>query len=425
MHRFRIARRIPAGPLFRSIGEICQTELKKEQVVRVPGAKVVMADYRALLHDFPHLRSREFREEYKTNFCGHCADPDFCPDAIDAWLVANAAVVSSAQAQPNSVNSPFKYDPAHLGAYRPPGYGRALVVPVTHRHFSGAGLLDVKGAGVAPSRVPSHDEHSSGLEYLGVAIADFIYGWIIERIFARTVPGYTTVPVYAVIDLGFDIVGGWHGTAPAGIHVRRAHRRAANGYQMVLSGSDAERVQLQIEMLLRMFGLTSTNPGSSFTITRQDGVPIVSFGGKQLPCDNEGSHAKATHLADKLRGSNLELLNIQLTEGASWAPKAAQMYDFGHISARRSFDTPFATNTQDTHFAVGRIVLPSDAGFLQPDPTLRVSPFMYHRHSVNALGFYFAQAHRQGTALRSTLENAVRRAVLAAVRPGCPGLELA
>ena len=418
MHRTRILRRTPPGPLHRHILELCADTPSPEQVVHVSTAKVVLANYAAITNDFPYLRSREFKERYSGYFCPSChRDELSCNDAIDQWIIDNAAFISLQQTSSNSVNSKIVHDESVERAFRPPGYGRALVVPVnTGQSNEGAGLLDIKGAGVAPGRTPSHDAYSNGLEYLGVAIADFFYGWLIDKIFARTVPGYWTVPIYAVLDLGFDITGGWHGTAPAGLHVRRAHRRNSNGYQVVMSGSENELVQLQIEMLLRSFGLTSTNAGTSFEVLKTNGENRLHFGGKVINYSSELERKRGHEIANLIQGSRLEMINIQLMHGATWEPRYAQMYDFGHISARGRFLLPTASTAQDRYLEIGHIICPDHPAYIHPDPGLRVDPDLFHRHSVNALGFYFAQGYREGRIERATVENAVRIGIMQAFK---------
>ena len=418
MNRNRISRRVPAGPLYRDVRDLYGKELNREKAVHVPNARVVIANYTALCRDFPYLGSEKFLKVYSTDACSLCQrDGLLCTNAIDKWLVENAAIVSLRQTTANTVNSQIEHAAALKYAYRPPAYGRALVVPVDYGGVAeGAGLFDLKGAGVAPNRTPSHKDHSNGLEYLGVAIADFFYGWLIDRIFARTVPGYSTVPVYAVLDLGFDITGGWHGTAPAGLHVRRAHRRTAHGYQMVLSGSENERVQLQIEMLLRTFGLTSANCGSSFEMAEADGLERLHFGGKLVKYSSDAARARGAEIERVAGGSRLEMMNIQLMHSPTWEPRSAQMYDFGHISTRKDFLFPFASTAQDRHLEVGHVILPEDASFIRPNPRLRVDPSLFHRHSVNAMGFYLAQGFRNSTVPRDTVENAIRIGIRKALR---------
>jgi hypothetical protein len=48
---------------------------------------------------------------------------------------------------------------------------------------------------------------------------------LIDEIFRRAAPWFWTVPVYGVVDLGFDARTRDGERVPAGLLVRRAHRR--------------------------------------------------------------------------------------------------------------------------------------------------------------------------------------------------------
>ena len=244
-----IRRDFPKAPLIRSLDEMqnCQTSTYREPIVPVRSARVAIANYDALVHDFPGLRTKKFQKMYENFFCKTCrATGELCALALDEWILDNAAFVSLQQSASEGVNSPIKCGPPIERAVRPTRYGRAFVLPVEKVWGGGTGarFLDMKGVGVAPGAIATQTPYSNGLEYLGVSLGDYFYAWLLDRIFRRTEPGYSTVPVYAVIDLGFDIVGGWHGTGPAAATVRRAHSRHPHGYDFPRSGSEEETVRL-------------------------------------------------------------------------------------------------------------------------------------------------------------------------------------
>lgn len=416
MHDLKLKKRVPAAPILSDIAQVCDAPLAREAVVPVRTARVVIADYAALFHDFPQVFGQEdFWRDHAPHFCERCVrSGKRCLLAVDRWIVEHAAYVSARQAEPNVVNSAIDHGAPVQLAYRPPRYGRALVLPVPGSATAGrAQLLDVKGAGVAADRTPSHQPHSSGLEYVGVALADFFYGWLIDRIFARTVPGYGVAPVYAVLDLGFDIVNGWHGSGPAGLHVRRAHARATGGITTPLFGSQEEMVQLHIELLLRSFGMTSAAAGTSFEVI--DGV--LHYSGQPLPIENERQQRKAEEIAQVVAPTRLERLNIQTTRGASWEPKSAQLVDFGHIHSRKRFQHALAGSARDGVWRLGRIIRRNDAAFVQPDPRLAVDVDVSNRSNVNAHGFYIAQCFRDNRMDRAEVANRLRRALTRALRP--------
>lgn len=394
-----LKRRFLGGALIDRIEAVSTGTIGCESVVEVETARVVCANYDAIVRDFPHIFGPDAQYPEKSVDCVTCTPAKRpCPSAINAWLVRNAGVVSRQQAEPNTVNSSISHVQSERVAYRPPGYGRALVVPVDSPAVPGtAGFLDLKGAGVAPGRTPSQSLYSNGLEYLGYAIADFFYGWLIDSIFARTFPDYGTVPVYAVIDLGFDIVDGWHGTGAAGLHVRRAHTRPVDTPWLPSSGSDRERLMLHIELLLRTFGLTTAGPGTAFDISDDPDDPKLQYNGKSIRLRTELEIEKAKRLETVIResgGQRLEMANVQLTNETCWENKSARMYDFGQVNARRDFVHPMANPVLNAALQVGRILSPADASFVRPNRAIAVDPYLCDRHSVNAYGFFCAQAFR-------------------------------
>jgi len=354
--------------------------------------------------------------------CKACADSGkLCIKAVNAWLIRNGAFISRQQLQPNEINSPIDADLADVRiGYRPPEYGRAAVVPIdSPTGASEARYLDLKGIGVAPGRTASHQPHSSGLDYLGNALVDFFFGWLIDTLFARTCPGYHVVPVYAVIDLGFDILGGAFGTSPAGIHVRRAHSRPFP--TLPLSGSDHEKLMIHVEMLLRLFGLTTTNYLTSYRLRDgETGPRLVNVEGP-LAVETEAEKRKAERIVEVIRssaGNSLELLNVQSTDAGDWERKSFEIYDFGHVRSERRFTSPLANPIRDGALRVGRIITPDQSSFVQPDPGMAIDIDLCDRETANAYGFYTALRFRHSARHTSqrTIETLLRLARLKVMR---------
>jgi hypothetical protein len=384
------------APLVRDIGQVSSGPIEQDRVAHVRGARVVCANYRALVHDFPHVFGAEARREAPLPGCDVCAaSGKLCTKAINAWLIRNSAFVSLQQALPNAVNSPIDVDDEVKIAYRPPKYGRAVVVRLdTPAGKDEPGFLDLKGVGVAPGKTPSHQPHSSGLEYLGFAIADFFYGWLVDTIFARTCPRYHVLPVYAVLDLGFDIIGGGHGTAPAGLHVRRAHARPM---YMPRSGSAHEKLMLHVEFLLRSFGLTTSGYVTAFRLSSSGEDPLLTSFGRPVSITTDAEKQKAAQIVDAIResgGDQLDVLNIQSTSEADWEEKILEIFDFGQVEACSDFTDPLANAIRDGALKVGRIISPTHASFVRPNKKIAVDPDLCSRDSVNAYGFYVAQGFR-------------------------------
>jgi len=197
--------RFPAGPLLRRIEELAPDGLTPERALQVAGARAALLDRALLEHDFPFLREET-----------HLA----------RFLVEHAAFVSRPQARQSAVNSPIATTGIETTAYRPPDYGRAFVLPVL-RNGRPAGLLDVKGAGVAPRRRPSLAPHASGLMFLGEALREAVYTRLVDAALRHAGLRCRALPVYGVVDLGFDAYLPNGRSLPAGLLVRRAHRRPA------------------------------------------------------------------------------------------------------------------------------------------------------------------------------------------------------
>jgi hypothetical protein len=341
---FRVYAEPPRLPV-----ELYDPAVQTESVVRVEGARVVFADYELLEHDFPSLRGRS-------------------ASAIDEWLVRNAALVSLPQAAQSAVNTPIPTGQTAV-AYRPPLYGRALVAPVD----DGPGLLDLKGTGVGPGRQPVSAAHSNGLLALGEALANIAFRDLIELIFRRAGTLLFTVPDYAVLDLGFDVRDLAGDLTPAAIQVRQAHRRPQGGAELPLAGSPEQQVKLEVELLLRHYGVTSTSPATSFVIDDASGKVEITYAGKPLP-----PHPPE-QIDDFLRrlgytGGRMivEGVNVQLTRESAVKPSRAWVVDFGHYSVHEKFEHTLVSLVRNRAMRWGGAIKPADAGFVQPRPALAV-----------------------------------------------------
>jgi len=405
--------RLPNGPILHAIADLDEPAIVAEEIHHLPGARVVLADYDALQHDFPILRTEalerhnpELRDARGPNRDAHVRA------IIDAWLLANAAFVSAAQVPGSAVNRRLEVDGSTTG-YRPPMYGRGVVASIREnsrvarerrwRWEVADGLLDLKGVGVALGRVPSHDEHCSGVEYLGVALSDFLLKRVIDEIFRRASPAFATLPVYAVLDLGFHVLDGWHGTAAAGLHVRRAHRRPPQGMMLPRSGSAEEGIKFEMEMLLRSYGLTSTARATSLAIQRHADCVEVKQGGTE-PLD-VGADAISWLRALRLDGPEIWLgrVNIQLTRETCTDASTAQLFDFGHINVKRRFLHPVCSAVRDRPLCLGGVIFPEDDAYVQPDPRVCLSADEWDRSLINDLGFDLATMFGAGAITRNEL----------------------
>ena len=199
-----------------------------ENMVRVPGARVVLADYGLLRKDFSVLRGRTDAE-------------------VDAWILQNTAYQSEGQVRQSIVNTPIETGTQTVRAYRPSGYGRAIVFQVDPTHF-----IDAKGTGVRLDQIPHAAGHGDGLASLGEVTREFLYEKLIQTVLTHSGSSRETVGHYAVIDWGFDVIHADGTTSPAGMILRQAHPRLDSD-QSLFHASAAREVELN----LRPYGITT------------------------------------------------------------------------------------------------------------------------------------------------------------------------
>jgi hypothetical protein len=418
--------RFPDGPLLRDMADLNEPAVHREDIYHLSSARVVVAEYELLQHDFFDLSEKNLiRRNPDLDRLDPAERRAAIQSIIDDWLIANAAFVSAAQTGQAIVNTPIATDGGPITGYRPPRYGRSIVVslkenaqlqfPTALRWKIGDGLLDLKGAGVAAGEIPSHEMHSDGLEYLGVALGDFVLRAIVEEIFRRAAPTLWSVPIYAILDLGFDVRSGWRGTAEAGMHVRRTHRRPFMGSSLPASGSPEEQVQCEIEMLLRNYGLTSIAGVSALMIEEQSGSITARIGGEVLENLTEEERALLQRLKGTRDSLRIDRVNIQLIREVGTAPSSGQMVDFGHMNVRRKFFDPISSAVNDRPFCLGGILWPDDATYIQPKPGLLLPNEFWNRLSLNELCFDLASKFRKREIsqdeLRRVLEEPIHQAI--------------
>jgi hypothetical protein len=336
-------------PLPRTVFDLADPSIRPELALRVEGARVVFADYDLLRNDFPQLAAAS-------------------RGAIDEWLLRNAAVISAPQAAQETVNTKIATTGDTVPAFRPPLYGRAVVTAP-----EGGGLLDVKGAGVAPGLAPLNRSHANGLLAHGEALANIAFREVMERIFRRANSGFSTVPEYAVIDLGFDVRDLFGPLTPACVQIRRAHRRPVGGVELPLAGSPEQHVKLEIELLLRHYGMTSCSPATSFILDDSSGKLELRYADKPMPPHSDEQIVSIRKLTRYGGGKlTIEGVNVQLTRESAIRPSRATVIDFGHYSVRERFELPVVSLVRDRLIRWGGALRPADASFPQPSPKLRL-----------------------------------------------------
>ncbi len=363
------------GPVFRSLSEITGTPLRDEKVHELTEARVLYVNHELILRDFPELaadistardRSRE-----------HLQAP------VDRWLLSNVAFISTSQASQCEANTPIPSRPSEVIATRPHAYGRALLFSIAANRRPGTapndlrmaaeGLLDVKGSGCAPDVTPRIGTHRDGLLKLSDALLEVLNQQLIEAIFRHAGTGFSTVPIYAVIDPGFDIKLPRDRTAPAGLLVRRAHRRPKGGAALPKYGTPEQIVQLEVELLLRRYGITSSNQITSILFREENGELRVRWGRTELEWLKPKDLA-TLRKASRFDGTPLLIdgVNVQLTQTVSVDPLRCELIDFGTYRVFASFDRPLLSLVTDRLLRWGGAIRPGEPRFVVPDPAVRI-----------------------------------------------------
>jgi hypothetical protein len=362
----------PAGPVLTRLADLDRKGVRRETVLRVRTARTVFLDRALLQHDFPRLRDDALDRAHpwlrRRTGAGRERAID---DLLARWLEAHAGLVSRPQAAQKLVNTKIRTFRRTRAAHRPTDYGRALIARVP-----GGALLDIKGTGVAPGETPSFDSHASGLLFLGEALREVAFGEIVDAALGHAGSPCRSLPVYGVLDLGFDAylpTPAGNRALPAGLLVRRAHRRPTCGAGLKPPGSPLVALELELELLLRRYGLTSVGPMTRIELRGDAGDtgPLeVLYAGTPLTFDADACRRirkKTGFAGGKLV---LEGVNVQFTREAEAGAEQAQLVDFGSYRTRERFVGPLISLVSSRLLRLGSVLQLHDARFVQPDPAL-------------------------------------------------------
>lgn len=376
---FPIGHGFTPGPLLRSIEDLDQKAVKPETVLRVKTARVAYANYDLLQHDFPCLQEGHLENAYPflKSLNGVEKQRAIC-QKIDEWMLGHTAYISQSQANQTIVNSPIAVGEGRKTAYRPPRYGRALVLPVAEFPQTtelSAGLIDVKGTGVAPGVQPLNLLHKNGLYQLGYAFVELIVQHLLQRIFWHSKSSFQTLPVYGILDLGFDELNENMEKNPAGMLLRRAHRRPKNSGGLYAYGSSGQLVQLSAEKLLRKYGVTSVNNITTIRVWREAGDLRIRYGEQDIDFFSAKQKAEIERVSHHQLGMGelrFEGINLQHTREIGLNPPAATLVDFQTYTVKNQFDCPVLSLVTDKLLRWGGSIWPESDKFVQPDPALQI-----------------------------------------------------
>lgn len=406
----------PATPVFKHIRELKRQETTTELAHRVAGSRALLVNYGLIQHDFPFLREDALIARFpKLKRMTAPKRNAGVRRLIDDWLVENTAFMSKAQAAQTAVNTPIPIGEETTQAFRPPEYGRALVFSL-RENAEGMGfrpghdgLLDVKGVGVAPGVAPDSTDHSNGLLQLGIALLEVVYQQLIEKVFRHAGGLFDTLPIYGVVDLGFDIKWADGRLLPAGLLVRRAHVR--QWYAGGFPASRREEVYMfEIELLLRKYGLNSTCWGTTYSVWEEGGeVFTLNKLQRQLVKMKPGAARQLRkHFRISHQPIEIQCANVQLTRDLNTTRPKTTLVDFTHYNVADQFTHPIYTPKHDAVCYRGNLLrLPGDPDFPQPDPRLRI-PFYLTGQKGCLWGFPAHGADKKATSLCFALADEFR-----------------
>lgn len=349
------------------IEDLRQPAIAEEIAYPVATAQVVFSNIKLLQQDFPQLKTRALiKSDPSLGLISQKERRACVARYVNDWVLRNAGFISSEQIQQTRVNSTIKVRDAPVRVYRPPRYGRAFI-----REAEGGGLLDIKGVGVAAGVTPTCSDYASGLMPLGRALNEVANQLLLERIFCHAGAPYSTLPIYAVIDLGFDIrlhdrSDLWQ---PAGAYVRPAHLRRQSGRDLPLFGSREHFLFTQIEMLLRQYGVTSA-ASKVYSLRLTEGNVNLSYKGQRLQVHDAKLLMNFKNiLRDPGTTVDFDAINIQtLAESEN----DTTLVDFGHYEVREKFTVPIVSTVADRPFMWGSASLPNESYFIQPNANLAI-----------------------------------------------------
>ncbi|MDF1695913.1 MAG: hypothetical protein P1U56_08785 [Saprospiraceae bacterium] len=386
------------GPILKSIKDLEQGEVKKETVIATSGAEVIMANYELLQHDFPCLKLENLEKLHpELKVVKGKAKKLIIRDLIDEWLIRHTCYVSENQTKQEYVNTKIPTTGEKVEAFRPVLYGRALVFSLLN-NYKGLnidaeemgyedGLIDVKGTGLEEGKEHHFYDHGNGLLTLAEAFREYIYQQLVEAAFRHSGSNFETLPTYAIIKLDFDVKNTGGIAGPAGLLVRRAQRRPENPGGLPAFKTDMQLLHIEVELLLRRYGITSCNYVTEVRLWKDKGKLKLTYGGKHVNSLNE-EQLKNIEEVSRIKEDRLifEGVNIQHTREFGRDPWRAVVIDFGSFCVKEKFKNPILSLVTDKLMRWGGSIWPDFESYTQPIPELAV-PYELWGNETEFWGF--------------------------------------
>ena len=363
-----------------------------EPVALVEGAQTIFLNMEAILRDIWGVSDADIQESAASSI----------EETLKTFFAKECAIMSLQQLKASELGASVKA--TKLGnAWRPPRYGRALVVERRRsRRLSEIGellgvgfekapehqiLIDIKGCGVAPGVTPKPLAHHTGLFSLSEAIEEIATQTIVDEALSRVLPNVYTLPVYAVVLFPFTGDREDEGEHFATLLFRRAHARPAGNNEIPRFLSHEYFFKLEVEFALRQCGVTSAG-GTRLQIQREKDGFSATMGARVIDTsDKEGvqrflktMNIQAPFVAD--------VVNVQCTKDVSTMPVSGELLDFGHYEVRPNFITPIMATAWDFDFHCGGILHPNAVQWVNSKPEMAFDGEIFMRNESSDPFYY-------------------------------------
>jgi len=333
-----------------------------ERFYKINGARIVLISESALLQDIFKTEENEMPAALSHELCD--------------WLRQEAAVLSAPHLCASEVHSAVDFsDQDQVHATRLPRYGRAcsriMKLPRevvrrqigTQQHsYSSFLWLDSKGTGVRPNLTPKCEEYATGLLPLDEALEEYLWSRILDKVMEHGGAAYRCLPIYGIVDLGFEFRDPVGNIRAASVLLRRGHLRNASS-DLPMTFTREHLSCLIIELLIRNYGITSTAEQPSKILL--DGSEISIFSEKRQEVVAKLKASDIDVDLSRISGAEIDQINIQF--GWSGLSPELELVDTGQYRIADSFIRPLVSSVADRLGAWGGVILPDSPDFVQPD----------------------------------------------------------
>lgn len=306
-----------------------------------------------------------------------CRPDDFASvGGLERWLLNHIPRISRIQAAQSAANTPVRASGPEIAVYRPRRYVRAAILHVPHPRGDFV-LFDVKGCGVRPGYriVP---DGANGLMSLSEAVHELLMERLTAIALRHARHAVATVPIYAILDLGFDVRPRPRRPAePAVLLVRAARPRPEYQWGDASPEPGVAARLLDIELTLRRYGITASSSGAvRFHLSRRGKEITISRDGSVLPLTLRQLAEVSRHAGFCREDLCIDGVNIQVALDAYPTTRALSLIDFGCYRLQETFAnavfSPFDRNVESLR---GLFIGRGSPRFVIPSPDVSLAHF--------------------------------------------------